>query len=233
MRYIDVKFPPQASSVNNKHPKGKYYCWLRAHELAVAKGNKTTHLFHGGVNASDVCQGGLGDCWLISAIAALSEYPSLIKQIFQTKETSPFGRYVLRLFDLHLKDDKNSEEEESGKFVDVVVDDLLPCKADGGYPSTLYLKMNDEGEIWPLLIEKALAKWCGSYENLDGGHCAWAMATLTGWPTDSYIKFGDPKPNEKWELCSLTPSKTEPRNPHNVCKFWLCMILSFLIQFGP
>jgi len=135
-------------------------------------------LFHDGVTASDVAQGGLGDCWLVAAIAALSEFPGLIQRIFVTKETSPLGRYSLRLYDISLQSESGAAK---GKFVTITVDDLLPCKADGGFPKPLFMNMNSDGEIWPLLIEKALAKWTGSYENLDGGYPAWALSTLTGW----------------------------------------------------
>mmetsp|Transcript_3316 Transcript_3316/g.6299 ORF Transcript_3316/g.6299 Transcript_3316/m.6299 type:complete len:512 (+) Transcript_3316:58-1593(+) len=216
LRYVDPKFPATSESVNKSHPKGHYFAWMRAHELAMSKGYVGTYLFNEGISAGDVCQGGLGDCWLVSTIAALAEYPGLIQRIFITKETSPFGRYVLRLFDISIPLETAAEEgrgAKKGKFVNVVVDDLLPCKCDGGYPRPLYLKMDESGEIWPLLIEKALAKWSGSYESLDGGHCAWALATLTGWDTDSYIKFGKEK---TWTKCSLDPNLEDPRNPHKL-----------------
>jgi calpain-15 len=179
---------------------------MRAYDLALAKGNEAAYLFSDGVSAGDLCQGGLGDCWLISAIAALAEYPGLIQRIFLTKETSPLGRYSLRLFDI-------TEEGGKGKFVNVTVDDRLPCKCDGGFPKLMYLSMDDSGEIWPLLVEKALAKWAGSYENLDGGHCAWALATLTGWETESYVKFGK---DNHFTKCKLEPDKEDPRNPHSI-----------------
>jgi calpain-15 len=206
LRYIDSDFPATASSVNSQHPEGKFYAWMRAFDLSIAKGNDATYLFADGITAGDLCQGGLGDCWLISAIAALAEYPGLIQRIFITKETSPFGRYTLRLFDI-------TEDGGKGKFVNVTVDDRLPCKCDGGFPSLMYLSMDEAGEIWPLLIEKALAKWSGSYSNLDGGHCAWALATLTGYEVDTYINFGK---DDNFTKCNLQPSKEEPRNPHKI-----------------
>lgn len=38
----------------------------------------------------------------------------------------------------------------------------------------------DLQEFWPLIIEKAFAKYCGSYAALDGGVSAWAMEAMTG-----------------------------------------------------
>ena len=35
-------------------------------------------------------------------------------------------------------------------------------------------------EMWAMLLEKAFAKFVGSYANLDGGHFAWAWEAMTG-----------------------------------------------------
>jgi hypothetical protein len=38
-------------------------------------------------------------------------------------------------------------------------------------------------EMWCCLLEKAFAKFCGSYANLSGGSTGWALTALTGYPT--------------------------------------------------
>ena len=37
----------------------------------------------------------------------------------------------------------------------------------------------NEREIWPLLLEKAYAKFHGSYDNIEGGHVHTALEELT------------------------------------------------------
>ena len=40
----------------------------------------------------DVCQGALGDCWLLAAVAAVAEFPNFIKsEVFITQEFNPDG----------------------------------------------------------------------------------------------------------------------------------------------
>ncbi|GMH82239.1 hypothetical protein TrVE_jg11818 [Triparma verrucosa] len=210
LRFTDPDFPATSSSVDREHPRGHFFAWMRAWDLhCTVNGNDAAFLFSGGVNARDLCQGGLGDCWLIAAIAALAEYPGLIQRIFITKETNPLGKYTLRLFDISLGDD---DAKKRGKYVNVTVDDRIPTKCDGGYPRLMYMKMDEkEGEIWPLLIEKALAKWAGSYKDLDGGYPSWALATLTGWETESLIK----RQGGSWEKKLIMPMKSRPRHPQS------------------
>ncbi len=62
--------------------------------------------------------------------------------------------------------------------MEVVIDDRLPV-----YPSNkLIFCSNREqpNEFWAALLEKAYAKLCGSYENLDGGSTTDALVDMTG-----------------------------------------------------
>jgi hypothetical protein len=53
-----------------------------------------------GTEPGDIQQGGLGDCWLLSSIAALAEFPEDIRSLFPGQDNlSETGHYTVRLFD--------------------------------------------------------------------------------------------------------------------------------------
>ncbi|CAF4020095.1 unnamed protein product [Rotaria sp. Silwood1] len=64
-----------------------------------------------------------------------------------------------------------------GEWLDVVIDDQLPCTQDGGF---IYCRnVKDKNEMWAPLLEKAYAKVHGSYQTLDGGHMNEALIDMT------------------------------------------------------
>lgn len=54
-----------------------------------------------------------------------------------------------------------------GKWKDVIVDDYLPV--DSNDKLLFSSNKNNPNEFWCSLLEKAYAKFCGSYESLNGG----------------------------------------------------------------
>jgi len=65
------------------------------------------------VTPADVRQGSVGNCWFLSAIAALSEEPGRIESVFVTKEKSPNGIYAVNFYTL-------------GVPHTIIIDDYLP-----------------------------------------------------------------------------------------------------------
>ena len=45
---------------------------------------------------TDVQQGALGDCWLLSALALLAEKPSLLEALLPTRVANDAGAYHVR-----------------------------------------------------------------------------------------------------------------------------------------
>lgn len=175
---------------------GKTFHWLRADEVDRVsddpKFNKTARmkLFQGEIEPKDVCQGQVGDCWLIAAIACLSEHPGAIRKVFYSREANDRGVYYIRLYDGHTRD-----------YEMITIDDKIPCVM--GSKEAAFTKPNGN-EMWCMLLEKAFAKFCGSYERLDGGQTAWAWQAMTGDSVHSLLKMG-----EKWKRLDLT----YPENP--------------------
>lgn len=141
----------------------------------------------GDVDPSDIDQGQVGNCWLLSGIASLAEYDGAIRRLFRKTKNlhkMPFddGRpniYTITLWDL-----------PTWKEVDVVVDERLCAKADG---SLLGAKPSEDGELWVCYLEKALAAHCGGWDKIDGGQCTHAWALLTGCKKQYIIQRGKNK----------------------------------------
>mmetsp|Transcript_12193 Transcript_12193/g.35061 ORF Transcript_12193/g.35061 Transcript_12193/m.35061 type:complete len:359 (+) Transcript_12193:223-1299(+) len=165
--FRDKKFPPEASSIGNwenKSPEEVAACteWVRAEEaLELAHRNegndsqgpdnrgsrkRMTKLFEDKIEPRDIQQGGVGDCWLMAALACLAEHPSLLRHAFHGAGLSERGKYYIRLFDGRTR-----------KWQSVVIDDYIPIDKSSRCP--LFAKPNGH-EIWVLLVEKAFAKWC-------------------------------------------------------------------------
>ncbi|KAL1803034.1 calpain-type cysteine protease DEK1 isoform X1 [Daucus carota subsp. sativus] len=167
--FTDQEFPPNDQSlfVDPYNPPSKLQVvseWMRPTEI-VKKNHQDSHpcLFSGSTNPSDVCQGRLGDCWFLSAVAVLTEV-SQISEVIITPEYNEEGIYTVRFC-------------IQGEWVPVVVDDWIPCESHGKPAFATSRKGN---ELWVSLLEKAYAKLHGSYEALEGGLVQDALVDLTG-----------------------------------------------------
>ena len=115
--------------------------------------------------------GNLGDCWLLSALAALSEYPNKIQETFLTDTYNPRGIYYAKLYN-----------PSSRSFIKMYIDDYLPVNEQ----NKLIFTQPNGNECWVLLLEKLFAKYIGSYSGLDGGFPLYALHILTGDPVHQF-----------------------------------------------
>lgn len=125
-------------------------------------------VFKNGIDAQDIFQGALGDCYLLSAISSIAENPQRIMRLLRQQQRSPKGAYAVALC-------------ISGQFETFYIDDLVPVNGD-----RVSLCHSDIGELWAILIEKAYAKAYGGYWNIgNGGFSSKTLRDLTGAPTEN------------------------------------------------
>ncbi|WMX17290.1 C2 family cysteine protease [Aureispira sp. CCB-E] len=162
-----------------------------------------------GIELEDIKQGQVGDCYLLSALANLTEdESSLIKEMIEEKD----GLYIVTLY-------------QNGIPVQIEVDKKLMV-LHREYPNLVgniekkdeYIGASPVNDIWVAILEKAYAKLMAKGEFTDervtGGHAEAAMKVLLGnkvkQPTEIYLDGAG--------KLSDTPTENEFKNPLDFSK---------------
>lgn len=159
-----------------------------------------------GFRGADVIQGGVGDCWFLSAVVVIAERRDLIERVVPQRTLRADGSCSFMLF-------------IDGKWTEVIVDNQLPCKAPTASSSAatrttftmsdLVYSKGKLSQLWVPLLEKAYAKAHGSYDAISGGFIAEALLDLTAAPCETVAFFGEDFDSEElWmKLVSYHQSK--------------------------
>ena len=194
--YTDELFEPSKSSLcplNNyggwRYPEDitdddlngwESISWSRAENIFASKNYQ---VFWEGINKDDIIQGGLGDCYFLSAVAALCEFPELITKLFLIKEKSDehcYGCYF----------------RVNGIWKLVLVDDYFPCY--GSWGKNFAFSSTNGNELWVILLEKAWAKLNGNYAKAIGGEPHEIFQVITN-AYSRKIKVKNISENDLWE----------------------------------
>ncbi|KAL4466552.1 hypothetical protein ABPG72_010603 [Tetrahymena utriculariae] len=180
-KFTDQTFPTDQSVIK----KQGQYCFKRASEIYTTQFN----IFDLGIEPNQIQQGRLGDCYLISSIIAIAEYPELCTRLFVSKQKNDKCVYGIWIC-------------ESGEWRQIVIDDYLVCQQNTYSPS---FALSIRNGIWVQLLEKAYAKVInqfslkssvklnifylqqkcyGGYGNIEVGYSFDSLRDLTGSPTE-------------------------------------------------
>ncbi|XP_027901650.1 calpain-12 isoform X2 [Xiphophorus couchianus] len=161
--FADPTFPAEQKSIGMpKDPNpAKEIKWKRPKEISA-----DALFVEDTIGTTDICQGQLGDCWLLAALSSLTVHSKLFAKVVppnQSLSDSYAGIFHFRFW-------------QYGEWVEVVVDDRLPVREG----RLLFSYSRTRNEFWSALVEKAYAKLVGSYGSLKGGNISEGMEDFTG-----------------------------------------------------
>ncbi|XP_052009898.1 calpain-1 catalytic subunit-like [Xyrauchen texanus] len=164
-KYIDEFFSPDNSSIGKGLLSDKDMAkvtWKRPSELVT-----DPNFIVDGASKFDYAQGStLGNCWFLASIGALTSQMDIMNKVVPAEQS--FSKVYTGIFHFRFW--------RFGKWFDVVVDDKLPT-IDG---KLIFVHSKTSNEFWPALLEKAYAKVCGSYADLESGFISEALMDFTG-----------------------------------------------------
>jgi hypothetical protein len=181
-QFVDPEFTPGDGSIGETEAQNLVSVWKCAPGISDA-----CQLFDAGTDPDDVEVGVFRTEWLLSAISMLAAAGGIgdggvdeqILNLFvghygidgQLSYHSEVGAYCVRLY-------------KTGMWVPIVVDDIFPTLKEDKWTNenkgiaTAHSK--EVKEVWVSLIEKAFAKYYGSYAAIERGYVHHALTDMTG-----------------------------------------------------
>ena len=164
--WIDDIFPPEKKSLCPFDSNGwvlpedvwesdvdgwESFKWCRVEEIYDSQDYT---VFVGGSTIDDIQQGNAGDCYFLSVLGSLCDFPDFFDKLFHIKEKTKEHVYGIYFY-------------INGKWKLVLVDDYFPYEGYGF--KQFAFSCSSENEIWVALIEKAWAKVNGCYAKIACG----------------------------------------------------------------
>ena len=133
--FEDPDFPATNASLANAVDKDTLsrVRWKRLTELCSSE---ELAVFAAPLDASDMMQGSLGDCYLLASVAALSQRaPQRMIQVFVTRQVNRVGMFTVQLY-------------VGLQATRITIDDMVPCVKDGSTWRPLFARSRSPTEMY-------------------------------------------------------------------------------------
>lgn len=181
-QFVDPDFPPSDHSIGDCKNKSFIQSWRSAPGIC-----ESIQLFDGGTDPDDVQNGIFNNNWLLSAISMISaaggigdgQIEEQVLNLFigklgldgEMSYNTDVGCYGIRLY-------------KQGIWHPIILDDIFPILKQDKWTNEnrgiASAHAKECRELWITLIEKAFAKYYGSYAALERGYVHHALQDLTG-----------------------------------------------------
>ncbi|XP_018423683.1 PREDICTED: calpain-14-like [Nanorana parkeri] len=181
--FVDDAFPAELSSIGSGDLLRKVPpCveWKRPQELV-----KNPNFSVDDASRFDLHQGLTENCWFLAALASVTFHKDILINVVPRNQS--FDKNYAGIFHFRFW--------RFGEWIDVVVDDRLPVNKDG---KLLFVSSSRKNLFWGPLLEKAYAKLCGSYEDLEIGQVSEALVDFTGG-VNMTVKL-EKAPADLWQI---------------------------------
>eukprot|EP00439_Symbiodinium_sp_Y106_P046453 s1280_g5.t3 len=181
-RYLDYEFPPSGVSLLGEPPALKPRRSARLNEKRRSQTKEAGPPGEPAQRWQDCSEPGATRDWVglastaptdasfsRSVLAAVREYPAHAEGLLRSGPLVTDGKYCVCLFDVWEKE-----------WRELCVDDFMPTVREPEASSPTHWAGGSLRPLWVMLVEKALAKLCGSYEALECSHPGGLLAALTG-----------------------------------------------------
>mmetsp|Transcript_19084 Transcript_19084/g.34702 ORF Transcript_19084/g.34702 Transcript_19084/m.34702 type:complete len:608 (+) Transcript_19084:2716-4539(+) len=186
VKYTDPDFPPNRDSLTKSWSKldaRTKMAWTTLEWKRIDEVFRQPIKVFDSIEPGDILQGALGDCYFLSALSAIAEFPHRIKRLFDTQEFEPAGCYIVSML-------------ETGCVRDMIVDDYFPVDRSGRPAFSGPKVESGVSELWVVILEKAYANRFGSYDSIQAGFTEDVLRDLTGAPCETVL-VDDPRLWEK------------------------------------
>lgn len=104
-KYLDSAFPPTQDSLIKGDPSENVID-LFPSEIDMLNSSEFRRLsdiegknvaIFNGIDPNDIIQGELGNCYYLSAVSALAEFPKRVEKCFSTHDNNDYCKYTVRL----------------------------------------------------------------------------------------------------------------------------------------